>query len=121
MEVICLEDEAFYKLVKTVVKRIRPAEGKKEDKWIFGERVMVMLNIKAKSALQKLRDKGKIRFSQPERNIICLSAFSDLMTRITFIHHRITGEKCFIIFSFLFFGLTQSYAQTSEKGKGITV
>ena len=70
MEVICLEDEAFYKLVETVVKRIRLTEGKKEDKWVSGERVMEMLNIKAKSTLQKLRDEGKIRFSQPERKII---------------------------------------------------
>lgn len=70
MEVICLEDQAFYKLVETVVKRIKQTEGKKEDKWVSGERVMEMLNIKAKSTLQKLRDEGKIRFSQPERKII---------------------------------------------------
>ncbi|MCC6754001.1 MAG: helix-turn-helix domain-containing protein [Saprospiraceae bacterium] len=70
MEVICLQDEAFYKLIETVVKRIKQTEGIKEDKWVSGERVMEMLNIKAKSTLQKLRDEGKIRFSQPERKII---------------------------------------------------
>lgn len=70
MEVICLEDQAFYALIETVVNRIREKEGIKSDKWISGERVMEILNIKAKSTLQKLRDEGKIRFSQPERKII---------------------------------------------------
>jgi len=42
----------------------------KEDKWISPEEAMTKLRIKSKTTLQKLRDEGKIRFSQPEKKII---------------------------------------------------
>ncbi|MBK6545762.1 MAG: helix-turn-helix domain-containing protein [Saprospiraceae bacterium] len=70
MEVICLEDEAFYKLFDMVVSRIKEKEGKKEDKWISPEEAMAKLRIKSKTTLQKLRDEGEIRFSHPEKRII---------------------------------------------------
>lgn len=70
MEVICLQDEAFYALIESVVKRIKDKEGLKEDKWLSSEETMEKLKIKSKTTLQKLRDEGKIRFSQPERKII---------------------------------------------------
>ncbi|MFZ1299067.1 MAG: hypothetical protein WAT16_13550, partial [Saprospiraceae bacterium] len=70
MEVICLEDEAFYKLVETVVKRIKDKESIKEDRWIPTEKAMEKLHSRSKTTLQKLRDEGKIRFTQPERKII---------------------------------------------------
>ncbi|HRG33569.1 MAG: helix-turn-helix domain-containing protein [Saprospiraceae bacterium] len=70
MEVICLEDEAFYTLIDRVVARIKDKEGIKEDKWISAEEAMNKLRIKSKTTLQKLRDEGKIRFSQPEKKII---------------------------------------------------
>ncbi|MBK8296881.1 MAG: helix-turn-helix domain-containing protein [Saprospiraceae bacterium] len=70
MEVICLEDEAFYLLIEKVVSRIKEKEGIKEDKWISGDQAMDKLRIKSKTTLQKLRDEGKIRFSQPEKKII---------------------------------------------------
>lgn len=70
MEVICLEDEAFYALVEQVVQRINEKNGIKEDRWISGEEAMKILRITSKTTLQKLRDEGKIRFSQPEKKII---------------------------------------------------
>jgi hypothetical protein len=70
MEVICLEDEAFYALIDKVVNRIREQHNIKEDKWISGEEAMRKLRISSKTTLQKLRDEGKIRFSQPEKKII---------------------------------------------------
>lgn len=70
MEVICLEDEAFYALVESVVQRIKEKESKKEDKWISTEEAMTKLRITSKTTLQKLRDEGKIRFSHPEKKII---------------------------------------------------
>jgi hypothetical protein len=70
MEVICLEDEAFYQLIEKVVSRIKEKEGVKEDKWLSTDEAMDKLKIKSKTTLQKLRDEGKIRFSQPERKII---------------------------------------------------
>ncbi|MBK6573983.1 MAG: helix-turn-helix domain-containing protein [Saprospiraceae bacterium] len=70
MEVICLEDEAFYTLIDRVVARIKDKEGIKEDRWISTEEAMNKLRIKSKTTLQKLRDESKIRFSQPEKKII---------------------------------------------------
>ena len=70
MEVICLEEEAFYALVERVIQRIKESKGVKEDKWISGEEAMQKLRITSKTTLQKLRDEGKIRFSQPEKKLI---------------------------------------------------
>lgn len=70
MNVICLEDGAFYTLIDEVVQRLDGKNSKKEDKWISGEEAMKMLRITSKTTLQKLRDEGKIRFSQPEKKII---------------------------------------------------
>ena len=70
MQVICLEDEAFYALIDTVVKRIKVMDNFKEDKWISGEEAMKKMRISSKTTLQKLRDTGAIRFSQPEKKII---------------------------------------------------
>ena len=70
MEVICLEDEAFYSLIEKVVQRIKENKGIKEDKWISPEEAMQKLRISSKTTLQKLRDEGKIRFSQPEKKLI---------------------------------------------------
>ena len=70
MEVICLEDTAFYALVEQVVQRIKEKHSVKEDKWISPEEAMQKLRISSKTTLQKLRDEGKIRFSHPEKKII---------------------------------------------------
>lgn len=70
MEVICLETEAFYSLIEEVVNRIE-AKGKTDQKkWIGKEEAMAELEIKSPTTLQKLRDEGKIRFSQPQKKII---------------------------------------------------
>lgn len=70
MQVICLQDEAFYYLIDKVVDHIKQKEEVKEDKWISGEEAMKMLRITSKTTLQKLRDTGKITFAQPEKKII---------------------------------------------------
>lgn len=70
MEVICLQDEAFYKLIEDVVERLKEKQNIKHDKWISPERAMEVLNIKSKTTLQKLRDEGQITFSQPQKKII---------------------------------------------------
>ena len=70
MEVICLEDEAFYAMIERVIERIKEKHGVKMDKWISGEEAMKMLRITSKATLQKFRDEGRIRFSQPEKKII---------------------------------------------------
>lgn len=71
MEIICLEEEAFYELYSKLVVEIKKQLGAKpRDKWIDGEEAMQLLRIKSKTTLQKWRDEGKIRFSQPETKII---------------------------------------------------
>ncbi len=51
MQVICLEDEAFYQLVKQVVDRIKSESNQKEDEYVDGEEAMRLLNIKTSSFL----------------------------------------------------------------------
>ena len=70
MEVICLEDVALYALVEQVVARLKKEQGIEQDKWISDEEAMKLLNISSKTTLQKFRDEGKIRFSQPQKKII---------------------------------------------------
>ena len=70
MQVVCLQEEAFYALFDKVVEHI---EAKRKDtlpKWIDGEEAMHLLNIKSITSLQKLRDEGKIRFTQPQKRTI---------------------------------------------------
>lgn len=70
MQVICLEDAAFYDLVDKVFAYVHEKHSAKPERWISGEEVMKMLRISSKTTLQKLRDEVKIRFSQPEKKII---------------------------------------------------
>jgi len=70
MEVICIEEEAFYKLFDKVVAHIEDKNSQDTWAWIDGTEAMQLLNIKSKATLQKLRDEGKIRFSQPQPRVI---------------------------------------------------
>lgn len=70
MEVICLEDEAFFALIEQVVRRIAAQAGVREEVWVDDEEAMRLLNIKSRTTMQKLRDEGRIRFSQPQKKII---------------------------------------------------
>ena len=65
-----LEDDAFFSLVEQVFERLKSKEKTKEDKWISPEEAMQKLRITSKTTLQKLRDEGKIRYSQPEKKLI---------------------------------------------------
>lgn len=70
MQVICLEEKAFYELVEQVVSRLKEKNNIVRDKWLSNEEAMRLLNIKSKTTLQKLRDEGRIRYTQPDRKII---------------------------------------------------
>ena len=63
MEVICLQDEAFYALVEQVFERLKE-KYKEEDKWISTEEAMQKLRITSNTTLLKLRNEGMIRYSQ---------------------------------------------------------
>ncbi len=70
MNVICLQDEALYMLIEQCVARLREQFSVEKEKWIDGAEVMRMLSIKSTTTLQRLRDEGEIRFSQPRKKII---------------------------------------------------
>lgn len=53
-----------------IVERIKEKHIVKGDKWISTDEAMQKLRISSKTTLQKLRDEGKIRFSQPEKKHI---------------------------------------------------
>lgn len=71
MNVICLEDDAFYKLVEEVVARLADKKVNKVAKWISAKEAMSLLGITSTTTLQSFRDKGKIRYSKvTEKNIL---------------------------------------------------
>lgn len=72
MNVISLTDEALYELASRIVQQMKEKSGtnKQYDKWVDGDEAMRILRITSKTTLQKWRDEGKIRFSQPEKKII---------------------------------------------------
>ncbi len=76
MQVICLEEPAFYSLVEQVVARLKETHNDTKQKWVSDEQAMELLNIKSKTTLQKLRDEGKVRFSQPQKKIILYDRYS---------------------------------------------
>lgn len=77
MNVICIEENAFYELIEIVVKRLEEKRIQ-DDLWISGEEVMKLLHIKSRSTLQKLRDTGEIRYSQYGRKVILYEKASAL-------------------------------------------
>lgn len=69
MKVIVFEEEAYWKHIHEVVRRVKETQ-KEEKKWIGELEAMELLGIKSKSEMWKLRSQGKIRYSQPSRKII---------------------------------------------------
>jgi hypothetical protein len=74
-EIIKIESQALYKLIKEVVTRIKAEQHITENRWISRDAAMKKLGIKSLTTLQRFRDEGKIRFTQ-ERKIILYDAES---------------------------------------------
>ncbi len=53
MEVICLEDAAFFNLFERVINHVKEKPGAKPDKWISGEEAMKMLRITSKTTFRR--------------------------------------------------------------------
>ncbi|MEO1261733.1 MAG: helix-turn-helix domain-containing protein [Bacteroidota bacterium] len=68
--IVCFESQAFYALIEEVVERIKDKIPSQHEKWIGDEEAMKLLRINSKTTLQKYRDEGKIRYSQPSRKVI---------------------------------------------------
>lgn len=69
--------KCVYELIETAVKRLQEKQVR-ETGWISYEEVMKLLHIKSKATLQKLRDTGKIRYSQYGKKIILYEKASAL-------------------------------------------
>ncbi len=71
MAAITVEEQKLYTLIMDAVKKVYKDLGvSNPDKWIDGDEAMRILNITSRTTLQKLRNTGAIRFSQPEKKII---------------------------------------------------
>jgi hypothetical protein len=66
MEVITIEKEAYYKLLKEFAVMVKKAAEhiKKESEWIGEIEAKKILGIKSRSKMQQLRDKVLVEFSQ---------------------------------------------------------
>lgn len=66
MEVITIEKEAYYKLLKEFAVMVKKAAEhvKKESEWISEVEAKNILGIKSRSKMQQLRDQVLVEFSQ---------------------------------------------------------
>ncbi|MHA7102559.1 helix-turn-helix domain-containing protein [Roseivirga pacifica] len=69
MEVICLEEEAFFELVERVLERLN-LNNQEPQKWVDQTEAMKLLNIKSQTTLQEYRNNGEIRYTQPRKRVI---------------------------------------------------
>jgi hypothetical protein len=70
-QIICLRSDAFYALIDACLEHIDAKFNlSKESPWLDTEETLKLLNISSRTTLQKLRDEGKIKFSQPSKKII---------------------------------------------------
>ena len=70
MQVICLEEEAFFTLLDKSIEYLESKRGGAPLKWIGEEQAVAMLNGISKSTLQRMRNNGDIGYTQPSRKII---------------------------------------------------
>jgi len=70
MKVILIDEDAFFELFNRVVDRLEQRIAQKEKSWLTPEEAKKALNITSNTTLQKYRDEGKIKFSQPSKRII---------------------------------------------------
>lgn len=85
MEVICIQEDAFFDLLKKSYEYIKAIHDIKEEKWVLPEKAMKMLGVKT-TKLQELRDSGEIEISQPSKKVILynidsIRAYLDRHTR----------------------------------------
>ena len=86
MNVICLEEEAYFELLDKTIAYVEKNLGDKPKKWIGEEEAMSLLNIKSKTTLQEYRVNGDIGYSQPRRKVILYDR--DSIDKFLEKHHR---------------------------------
>ena len=89
MKVILIEEEAFFELVDRAVQRISGKMNADKKKWLTPKEALKELGISSPTTLQRYRDEGRIRYSQPSKKIIrydpeSIQEFLDSKTKNTF-------------------------------------
>ena len=77
-ETICLESEAFEKLLATVAEHLREKYGHTQEEWLPEAEAMRLLNVSSKTTMSKWRSEGKLLYSQPAHKILLYSRSSIL-------------------------------------------
>ena len=70
LNIICLESQAFYAILDAVMERFDRKQSQSDYNWIDEKEAKRMLGGSSRTTLQKYRDEGKIRFTQPSRRVI---------------------------------------------------
>jgi Helix-turn-helix domain len=68
MEKFVLTKSELIELVQEVIVVLRPRSTQK--KWISEKEVMAILGVTSKTTIQRLRDEGRIVYSQPMKRVI---------------------------------------------------
>ncbi|WP_442267616.1 helix-turn-helix domain-containing protein [Tenacibaculum sp. ZS6-P6] len=89
MKVILIEEEAFFELIDRAVERMSGKINAEQKKWLTPKEAMKELGISSPTTLQRYRDEGKIRYSQPSKKVIrydpeSIQEFLDSKTKNTF-------------------------------------
>lgn len=95
MQVICLQEDAFYELLDKVVERIKEKHNIKEDKWISGEEAMRKLRIPAappcKTSIRILLPRHRVPGSLANTVLLQVTRFNK---NIKLFFHRIPVGLC---------------------------
>ena len=73
---IIIDEGNLEELVEQVAERLLEKLKVPQEQWIGDKEAMRLLGIKSTTTLQKYRDEGLIRFSQPSKKIIQYDRFS---------------------------------------------
>ncbi len=77
-EIISLESSAFHALIDKVLAYVKDAHDLNDTDWLSTQRAMELLQITSPTTLSRLRNEGKIKYSQPMHKIILYSRQSIL-------------------------------------------
>ena len=69
MEVICLEEKAFFELIDQVKEYLGDNQAE-PPKWVNQDEAMRLLNVKSPTTMQEYRNNGDIRFTQPRKRVV---------------------------------------------------
>jgi hypothetical protein len=70
-KIIVIGESELSKLIEDVIERLNEKHSENVSKrWLNPKEAMLALGIKSRTTLQRLRDTGAVRFSQPAKKII---------------------------------------------------